>query len=144
MADMQKIPPGTYTKTSKNIELQGVGEGRFRLVADCQKLDGSGYVRSELDYDIANDDGQLVWAPEGLGRKIPGAIVGTHNVSPDAPPGTYLTTCRDVSFRHDDDGHYTLRAVCKRLNGSEQPFELKYDIANNNGKLEWAPHGMSK
>ena len=58
------IPAGTYLLTSKDVQLVDVGRNRYRLEADCQKLDGS-YVRSKLDYDIVNCDGKLMWDPHG-------------------------------------------------------------------------------
>ncbi|WP_437822051.1 hypothetical protein [Sorangium sp. So ce1078] len=53
--------------TSSDIKLEPAGKGRFVLTAKCTKLNGA-QVSSRLDYDIANNDGVLQWAPHGIGR----------------------------------------------------------------------------
>ncbi|MGD8778167.1 MAG: hypothetical protein PVH88_04320 [Ignavibacteria bacterium] len=62
MAD--QIPPGTYLRTSKNVEVVPAEEGRIIIKAETQKADGS-WTTSQLKYDIANCNGVLKWAPDG-------------------------------------------------------------------------------
>jgi CVNH domain len=57
-------PPGTYQQTSRNIRFEPAEQGRFYLIAECQKVDGT-WQESKLKYDIANCDGQLKFAPNG-------------------------------------------------------------------------------
>ena len=57
------------------------------------------------------------------------------------PPGTYLRTSRNVRFEPAEEGRHVLKAECQRVDGSWQESELKYDIANCNGTLTWAPNG---
>jgi hypothetical protein len=57
-------PPGTYERTSRDIQVKQVEEGRILITAECQKTDGT-WVKSELKYDIANCNGVLKWAPNG-------------------------------------------------------------------------------
>jgi hypothetical protein len=64
MADNTSPPPGTYQRTSRNIQFTPLDQGRFLLRAECQKQDGS-WAPSELKYDIANCNGVLKWAPNG-------------------------------------------------------------------------------
>ena len=57
-------PPGTYERTSRNIQIVAAEEGRVVITAECQKVDGT-WVQSKLKYDIANCNGVLKWAPDG-------------------------------------------------------------------------------
>ena len=60
----------------------------------------------------------------------------------DAPEGTYQRTSRNIQFiGPDSDGRYMLKAECQKIDGSWVSSELKYDIANCDGKLKWAPDG---
>lgn len=52
------------------------------------------------------------------------------------PPGSYQQTSRNVQF----DGN-VLTAECKKIDGSWVTSRLKYDIANCDGVLTWAPGG---
>ena len=59
-------PPGSYTATSRNITFtEEAGQKTALLSAECQQRDGS-WVPSTLKYDIANNDGVLMWAPAGI------------------------------------------------------------------------------
>lgn len=60
------FPPGSYTRTSRNITFTEVpGQTAALLSAECQQRDGS-WVKSTLKYEIANNDGVLMWAPAGI------------------------------------------------------------------------------
>ena len=62
--------------------------------------------------------------------------------SSDAPEGTYQRTCRDIQFVGPDaDGRYIITAECRTVSGQWKETELKYDIANCDGNLTWAPDG---
>lgn len=61
---MADIPPGTYSRTSRNVRVEPAEEGRIWLIAECQRADG-GWQESRLKYDIANCNGTLKWAPDG-------------------------------------------------------------------------------
>ncbi|HEU4457457.1 MAG TPA: hypothetical protein VFR81_30585 [Longimicrobium sp.] len=57
------------------------------------------------------------------------------------PPGTYQRTSRNITFTPVEEGRFVLRAETQRADGSWTTSELKYDIANCNGQLKWAPNG---
>lgn len=59
----------------------------------------------------------------------------------DIPPGTYLATSRNVQIQQAEQGRIVITAECQRVDGSWQSSELKYDIANCDGTLTWAPNG---
>jgi hypothetical protein len=59
----------------------------------------------------------------------------------DIPPGTYLRTSRNVSVQPAEEGRIYIVAECQKEDGSWQQSKLKYDIANCNGTLKWAPDG---
>lgn len=58
-------PPGSYTLTSRNITFTEDPDQKGMLSAECQQRDGS-WVKSALKYDIANNNGVLMWAPAGI------------------------------------------------------------------------------
>jgi len=58
-----------------------------------------------------------------------------------APAGTYQQTSRNIRFEATEQGRHVLKAECKRTDGTWVESELKYDIANCNGVLKWAPTG---
>jgi hypothetical protein len=53
-------PPGSYTRTSDNIQFTPDAGGGGTLTARCRKNDGS-WVQSTLRYDIANCNGVLTF-----------------------------------------------------------------------------------
>lgn len=57
------------------------------------------------------------------------------------PPGTYLQTSRNVQVIQAEQGRIVIKAECQKADGSWTTSELKYDIANCNGQLKWAPNG---
>jgi hypothetical protein len=57
------------------------------------------------------------------------------------PPGTYQQTSRNIRFEPAEQGRFTLYATCQKENGQWVDSQLKYDIANCNGVLKWAPNG---
>ncbi|HEY2291429.1 MAG TPA: hypothetical protein VGM86_12070 [Thermoanaerobaculia bacterium] len=58
------------------------------------------------------------------------------------PPGSYTLTCTNITFTGTPGKTpLTLSATCKKANGGTQQTTLKYDIANCNGTLKWAPNG---
>ena len=57
------------------------------------------------------------------------------------PPGTYQRTSRNVRFEPAEEGRHSLVAECQKRDGSWQESRLKYDIANCDGVLKWAPDG---
>lgn len=59
------LPPGSYTATSRNITFTEDPGQKGLLSAECQQRDGS-WVKSALKYDIANNNGVLMWAPAGI------------------------------------------------------------------------------
>lgn len=62
------------------------------------------------------------------------------NVAP--PPGSYTLTCKSITFTGTPGKTpLTLSASCQTSNGQWQQTSLKYDIANCNGSLKWAPNG---
>jgi hypothetical protein len=59
-----------------------------------------------------------------------------------APPGSYTLTCSNITFTGTPgQSPLTLSATCQTGNGGTQKTTLKYDIANCNGNLKWAPNG---
>ena len=52
------------------------------------------------------------------------------------PPGSYQQTSRDIQFSGD-----VITATCQKIDGSWVQSSLRYDIANCNGQLTWAPNG---
>lgn len=60
----EQVPPGTYLLTSRNVTVVELGRMRLRIEAECQTLGGE-WVRSKLDYDIVNCDGEFKWDPHG-------------------------------------------------------------------------------
>ena len=42
-------PPGTYQRTSRNIRFEPAEQGRYWLIAECEKEDGS-WQQSRLKY----------------------------------------------------------------------------------------------
>ncbi|ETW94013.1 MAG: hypothetical protein ETSY1_36720 [Candidatus Entotheonella factor] len=59
----------------------------------------------------------------------------------EVPPGTYKQTSEDIRFEPAEEGRHVLRARCQKIDGTWVDSELKYDIANCNGVLTWAPNG---
>ncbi len=57
------------------------------------------------------------------------------------PPGTYQLTSRNVRISDAGDGRITITADTQMANGSWTTSSLKYDIANCNGQLKFAPDG---
>jgi hypothetical protein len=57
------------------------------------------------------------------------------------PPGTYQKTSKNVSFQPTEQGRHVLTALCQKVDGSWVESTLKYDIANCDGVLKWAPTG---
>lgn len=58
-------PPGSYTLTCSNITFTGTpGQTPLTLSATCQTANG-GTQQTTLQYDIANCNGTLKWAPNG-------------------------------------------------------------------------------
>ncbi|HEV2851178.1 MAG TPA: CVNH domain-containing protein [Thermoanaerobaculia bacterium] len=62
---MANNPPGSYAATSRNITFTEGADKKGLLSAECQQRDGS-WVKSALKYDIANNNGVLMWAPAGI------------------------------------------------------------------------------
>lgn len=60
----------------------------------------------------------------------------------DIPPGSYEQTSRNIKFTGTPGStELILSAECQKADGSWIQSELKYDIANCNGELKWAPNG---
>lgn len=59
----------------------------------------------------------------------------------DIPPGTYLKTSRNVKVEPAEEGRIWIVAECQRIDGSWKQNKFKYDIANCDGTLTWAPDG---
>ena len=59
----------------------------------------------------------------------------------DIPPGTYLRTSRNVSVEPAEEGRIWIVAECQKVDGSWQKNRFKYDLANCDGTLKWAPDG---
>lgn len=60
----------------------------------------------------------------------------------DAPVGSYQETSRNIEFSGTPGKtSLILKAQCQKIDGSWVESELKYDIANCDGKLKWAPDG---
>jgi hypothetical protein len=57
------------------------------------------------------------------------------------PPGTYQATSRNIQFVSAEQGRFTLKAQCQKVDGTWVESTLKYDIANCDGVLKWAPNG---
>ena len=65
----------------------------------------------------------------------------TPKASATPPPGTYERTSRNVRFEDAEEGRHVLVAQCQKIDGTWVESRLKYDIANCNGVLKWAPDG---
>lgn len=59
----------------------------------------------------------------------------------DIPPGTYLRTSRNVRVEPAEEGRIWIIAEAQKIDGSWKESRLKYDIANCDGTLQWAPDG---
>ena len=57
------------------------------------------------------------------------------------PPGTYQETSRNVSIKKAEEGRIIIVAECLNTNGDWVSSKLKYDIANCDGQLKFAPNG---
>ncbi|SHO56649.1 CVNH domain-containing protein [Vibrio quintilis] len=57
------------------------------------------------------------------------------------PPGSYEETSKDIHFEGTPGKtDCYLIATCKKSDGSWIESRLKYNIANLNGELKWAPN----
>ena len=60
----------------------------------------------------------------------------------EAPAGSYQITSRNIQFTGTPgETPLILSAECRKKDGTWVKSELKYDIANCDGKLTWAPDG---
>mgnify|MGYP001291939545 CR=1 FL=1 len=119
--------PGSYLNSCRNITYKHLGTPKARIVADCQRRDGS-WKPTKLDIadcrgDIANDNGNLVCIRGGGGGFGP------------LPRGSWKMSCRDGRMV---DG--MLIANCQKRNGkwtlsSIRIDKCRGDIANDNGRL---------
>ncbi len=110
---MTTAPPGSYTKTSRNIAFDQNASGAGTVTAECQKMDGT-WVRSALQYDLANMNGALI--PQ--------------------PSGSYQLTSRNIHLENGEGG-VLLVAECKKIDGTWVRSSLKLgDIANIDGVLK--------
>lgn len=57
------------------------------------------------------------------------------------PPGTYERTSRNIRIEPAEQGRIVIVAECQKVNGTWVESKLKYDIANCDGVLKWAPNG---
>lgn len=57
------------------------------------------------------------------------------------PPGSYLRTSRCLRVESAEDGGLLIIAECQKKDGSWQESRIKYDIANCDGVLRFAPDG---
>lgn len=57
------------------------------------------------------------------------------------PPGTYERTSRNIRVEQAEEGRLLITAECQKSDGTWAQSQLKYDIANCNGVLKWAPNG---
>jgi len=113
------IPPGSYKKTCKDIQIIAT-----KLWAVCEKADGS-YEKSTLNYqhcegDISNNNGRLS-CRQKAGKQ--------------PPNGSYKNSCKNIRV----DGKQ-LKAKCEKKNGKWNNTSIKYkncnkDIKNDNGNL---------
>lgn len=70
------------------------------------------------------------------------SFVASVDAAATAPVGSYTETCRAIVLEGtapNSPGY--LKASCRKADGSWQDTQLKYDIANCNGNLTWAPNG---
>jgi len=106
--------PGSYVKTSQDINFSQDSGGGGVLNAQCQKIDGS-WIASNLNYDVANMNGNLT----------------------PLPGGSYQLTARNIHMENKNGGVY-LVAECKKIDGSWAASSLKIqDIANIDGILKY-------
>jgi hypothetical protein len=71
-----------------------------------------------------------------------GYLGSAHAQSVPAPPGSYTLTCTNITFTGTPGKTpLNLTATCRESNGTMKQTTLKYDIANCNGTLKWAPNG---
>ena len=112
---MSTAPPGSYTKTSREVTFDQNSSGSGTLTAQCQKIDGS-WIPSALQYDLANMNGALT--PQ--------------------PSGSYQLTSRNIRLENGDGGGVLLVAECKKIDGTWVRSSLKLsDIANIDGVLKY-------
>ena len=108
-AIMSSPPPGSYTKTAKDVAFSSDGT----LTAQLQKMDGS-WVGASYKYDLSNQNG--VFYP--------------------LPAGNYNLTSRNVTVENRPDGPY-LVAECQKIDGTWVSSSLKLPfIENINGVLK--------
>ena len=111
---MSTPPPGSYTKTSRNINFAQNSSGGGTLSAQTQKIDGS-WTEGTLQYDVANMNGALV----------------------PLPNGSYQRTARNIRLENGNGGVYLVAEV-QKINGSWVESKLKLeDIANCDGNLKY-------
>lgn len=105
--------PGSYEKTSSDVQFTQNESGSGTLTANCTKIDGS-TEESTLFYDVANMNGELT--------ALPG--------------GSYQRTSRNIRLENGDDGGVYLVAECEKINGDWVESKLALgDIANMDGVL---------
>ncbi|MFG1477397.1 CVNH domain-containing protein [Xanthobacter sp. V4C-4] len=157
-AGARDLPAGSYLASCQEAKIRS---GRD-LAAVCETSDGGWVVTLLEDFasctgDIANKDGQL-WCGRGSSLFGFGGSVVTAPVRPAtqpatqpatrpatqpattygnvAPPGSYLSSCRDIVFDSQ-----TLRALCLNRLGTWLPATLHVgscrgrDISNEDGSL---------
>lgn len=96
-------PPGSYTKTAKNVTLTADGN----LSARLQKADGS-WVDASYQYDLSNQNG--VFYP--------------------LPAGNYNLSSRNVRTENRADGPYLI-AECRKEDGTWVSSALKLPYVEN-------------
>ena len=106
---MSSPPPGSYTKTAKDVSFPSDST----LTAQLQKMDGS-WVGASYQYDISNQNG--VFYP--------------------LPAGNYNLSARNIVVENRPDGPY-LVAECRKTDGTWVSSSLKLPfIENINGVLK--------
>ncbi|HMG53300.1 MAG TPA: CVNH domain-containing protein [Kofleriaceae bacterium] len=106
---MSAPPPGSYSKTAKDVTFAADGN----LTAQLQKMDGS-WVGASYHYDLSNQNG--VFCP--------------------LPAGNYNLSVRNIAVENRADGPYIV-AECRKIDGSWASSALKLPYVENiNGVLK--------
>ncbi|HEY6348568.1 MAG TPA: CVNH domain-containing protein [Candidatus Angelobacter sp.] len=131
-----RIPPGTYTQTCRNIRVEG-----DRLLAECQGRDGDWRQTALDDFRRctaapANDNGRLVCPRDNDGDNNGNGNGYRFGWRDGLPAGDYTQSCRNIRAKG-----YALAAECQTRSGGWRNSSLfNFDqctgaIANDDGHL---------
>ncbi|MGE4371290.1 MAG: CVNH domain-containing protein [Xanthobacter sp.] len=142
-AHAQRIPPGSYLQTCRDVQMRGWnnlearcetgrrGQFRFSQLNDVDRCRG----------DISNRNGQLWCERRGRPGPGPGPNPGPRPGTGNGPQGSYRQSCGQINQVGN-----VLRATCRDQRGRwvESRLDMlacapRSDISNRNGQLSCPP-----